>query len=97
MAPEFVPCGREPRPSLHGFSVARPATRQGRAPSARGRHRPAGPAGAGGDGYVLMMRLPAGRLLIRPFPPELFAARCFAAVMRPPLLFFAMGFSSVSR
>jgi hypothetical protein len=29
--------------------------------------------------------------LTRPFPPLLFAARFFAAVMRPPLLFLAMG------
>jgi len=38
-----------------------------------------------------MIRLPAGRLLTRPLPPVLFAARAFAAVMRPPLLFFAIG------
>jgi hypothetical protein len=42
-------------------------------------------------GYVLMIRLPAGRLRTGPLPPLLFAARRFAAVMRPPLLFFAMG------
>jgi hypothetical protein len=29
--------------------------------------------------------------LMRPLPPGLFAARFFAAVIRPPLLFLAMG------
>ena len=40
--------------------------------------------------YVLIMRLPAGRFLTIPFPPLPFAARFLAAVMRPPLLFFAI-------
>jgi hypothetical protein len=37
-----------------------------------------------------MMFLPALRVLTFPFPPGAFAARFFAAVIRPPLLFFAM-------
>src|SRR5947209_5653004 len=40
--------------------------------------------------YVFMMCLPALRFLTGPLPPLLFAARRFAAVIRPPLLFFAM-------
>jgi hypothetical protein len=40
--------------------------------------------------YVFMMFLPAGRFLIAPFPPADLAARVFAAVILPPLLFFAM-------
>lgn len=39
---------------------------------------------------VLMILRPAGRFLTLPLPPLLFAARVFAAVIRPPLLFFAM-------
>jgi hypothetical protein len=39
---------------------------------------------------VLMIRRPAGRFLIRPFPPRAFAARFFAAVILPPLLFLAI-------
>jgi hypothetical protein len=35
-----------------------------------------------------MMFLPAGRLLTGPFPPGLLAARVFAAVILPPLVFF---------
>ena len=35
---------------------------------------------------------PAGRLLTVPFPPGPLAARFFAAVIRPPLLFFAILF-----
>jgi hypothetical protein len=37
-----------------------------------------------------MILLPAGRFLTIPFPPGPLAARFLAAVMRPPLLFFAM-------
>ena len=37
-----------------------------------------------------MIFRPAGRFLTRPFPPGPFAARCFAAVILPPLLFFAI-------
>src|ERR1043166_3664577 len=37
-----------------------------------------------------MMCRPAGRLATGPLPPADFAARFFAAVMRPPLLFLAM-------
>jgi len=39
---------------------------------------------------VLMILRPAGRFLTIPFPPGPFAARFFAAVILPPLLFFAM-------
>ena len=42
-----------------------------------------------------MIFLPAGRFAIGPLPPGLFAARFLAAVIRPPLLFFAMGLASV--
>ena len=42
------------------------------------------------DFYVLMMRLPARRFFTGPLPPGLFAARFFAAVILPPLLFFAI-------
>jgi hypothetical protein len=35
-----------------------------------------------------MILLPAGRFLTIPLPPGPFAARFFAAVIRPPLLFF---------
>ena len=41
---------------------------------------------------VFMMFRPAGRFLMRPLPPFDFAARFFAAVIRPPLLIFAMVF-----
>jgi hypothetical protein len=37
-----------------------------------------------------MIRLPAGRLLTLPLPPDDFAARTLAAVILPPLLFFAI-------
>jgi hypothetical protein len=37
-----------------------------------------------------MIRLPAGRFLTIPLPPGPLAARFFAAVIRPPLLFFAI-------
>src|SRR5437773_4682960 len=37
-----------------------------------------------------MIFLPALRLATRPFPPGLFAARFFAAVIRPPRLFLAI-------
>ena len=60
-----------------------------------------GAAGAGIDAracfapyYVLMIRLPAVRLRIGPRPPGDLAARLLAAVMRPPLLFFAIVFNS---
>jgi hypothetical protein len=36
------------------------------------------------------MCLPAGRFFTIPFPPGLFAARLLAAVILPPLLFFAI-------
>jgi hypothetical protein len=39
---------------------------------------------------VFMMFRPAGRFATGPLPPAVFAARFFAAVIRPPLLFFAM-------
>jgi hypothetical protein len=39
-----------------------------------------------------MIRRPAGRFLISPLPPADFAARPLAAVIRPPLLFFAIMF-----
>lgn len=35
-----------------------------------------------------MIRLPAGRFLIRPFPPGILAARRFAATIRAPRVFF---------
>jgi hypothetical protein len=37
-----------------------------------------------------MILRPAGRFLIGPLPPAVFAARPLAAVIRPPLLFFAI-------
>jgi hypothetical protein len=37
-----------------------------------------------------MIRRPAGRFLTIPLPPIPFAARFFAAAIRPPLLFFAI-------
>jgi hypothetical protein len=37
-----------------------------------------------------MIFKPAGRLLIGPLPPGDFAARFLAAVILPPLLFFAI-------
>jgi hypothetical protein len=40
--------------------------------------------------YVLMILRPAGRFLTIPFPPRPLAARFLAAVIRPPLLFFAI-------
>jgi len=40
---------------------------------------------------VLMIFRPAGRFLTIPFPPRPFAARFLAAVILPPLLFFAIG------
>jgi uncharacterized membrane protein len=36
------------------------------------------------------MCLPAGRFFTIPFPPGIFAARRLAAVILPPLLFFAI-------
>src|ERR1700693_6288007 len=43
---------------------------------------------------VDMIFLPALRLATRPFPPGFFAARFLAAVIRPPLLFFAISITS---
>jgi len=40
--------------------------------------------------YVFIICLPAGRSFTGPFPPGFFAARALAAVILPPLLFFAM-------
>ena len=37
-----------------------------------------------------MILLPALRFLMSPLPPAVFAARFFAAVIRPPLLFFTV-------
>jgi hypothetical protein len=45
---------------------------------------------AAGRDQVFMILRPAGRFLTRPLPPADFAARFLAAVIRPPLLFFAM-------
>jgi hypothetical protein len=39
---------------------------------------------------VFMILRPALRFAMRPFPPADFAARRLAAVILPPLLFFAM-------
>jgi len=39
---------------------------------------------------VLMILRPAGRFLTIPFPPGPFAARFLAAVILPPLVFFAI-------
>jgi hypothetical protein len=41
-----------------------------------------------------MILLPALRLATGPFPPGFFAARFLAAVIRPPLLFFAISITS---
>jgi hypothetical protein len=41
-----------------------------------------------------MIFLPALRFLTGPFPPADFAARFLAAVILPPLLFFAIAVSS---
>jgi hypothetical protein len=40
--------------------------------------------------YVFIMCKPAGRSFIGPLPPGIFAARLLAAVILPPLLFFAI-------
>src|SRR5688572_13286392 len=40
--------------------------------------------------YVLMIFRPARRFLTGPRPPVILAARVLAAVIRPPLLFFAI-------
>ncbi len=40
--------------------------------------------------YVAMMRCPVGRFLTNPRPPGALEARRFAAVIRPPRLFFAI-------
>ena len=39
---------------------------------------------------VLMIFRPAGRFFTGPRPPAVLAARVLAAVIRPPLLFFAI-------
>jgi hypothetical protein len=39
-----------------------------------------------------MIFRPAGRFLTGPLPPLVFFARFFAAVIRPPLLIFAIGY-----
>src|SRR6185295_639830 len=52
--------------------------------------------GASVPSYVLMIFLPAGRFFTGPLPPGRFAARAFAAVILPPLLFFAICFVSVA-
>ena len=39
---------------------------------------------------MLIILLPAGRFFTIPFPPGPLAARVLAAVIRPPLLFFAI-------
>jgi hypothetical protein len=41
-----------------------------------------------------MMFRPALRFLTFPFPPDVFAARRFAAVILPPRLFFAIFLTS---
>lgn len=41
-----------------------------------------------------MILLPALRLATGPFPPRFLAARFLAAVIRPPLLFFAISMTS---
>ena len=43
-----------------------------------------------GDGQVLIILFPAARFLIVPLPPGLLAARFLAAVILPPLVFFAI-------
>ena len=53
--------------------------------------RPWDDSARGSRRYVFMMFRPAGRLLTGPLPPGVLAARFLAAVIRPPLLFFAMG------
>jgi hypothetical protein len=44
--------------------------------------------------YVFIICLPIARSFIGPFPPGIFAARRFAAVILPPLLFFAISNTS---
>lgn len=68
------------------------------APQSRGRHdtkkavvkRPSDADLTAPRAQVLMILRPAGRFLTIPFPPRPFAARFFAAVILPPLLFFAI-------
>jgi hypothetical protein len=57
------------------------------------RGRPSAGANAPATFYVLMILRPVGRFLTGPLPPADFAARPLAAVIRPPLLFFAIIFS----
>jgi hypothetical protein len=47
--------------------------------------------------YVFMILRPAARFLISPFPPFAFAARDFAAVILPPLVFFTTVFSCLAK
>lgn len=42
-----------------------------------------------------MIFLPTGRFATLPLPPGFFAARFFAAVILPPLLFFAISDTSL--
>jgi len=43
-----------------------------------------------GEGQVFIILLPAARFLILPAPPGILAARFLAAVILPPLDFFAI-------
>jgi len=52
--------------------------------------RPSGTKLTARCSQVLMIFRPAGRFLTIPFPPGPFAARFLAAVILPPLLFFAI-------
>lgn len=42
------------------------------------------------EGQVVMILLPAARFFIVPLPPGILAARFLAAVILPPLVFFAI-------
>jgi len=50
-----------------------------------------GPSARPNARQVFMILAPAGRFLMGPFPPGDLAARFFAAVMRPPRVFFISG------
>src|SRR5215213_5906787 len=52
-------------------------------------------SGDSARGQVFMIFRPAGRFAMGALPPLAFAARFFAAVMRPPLLFLAIMISWV--
>ena len=58
----------------------------------RGRVEPPRPVRPSVSRYVFIIFAPARRLAIGPFPPGALAARFLAAVIRPPLVFFAMGY-----